>query len=95
MVSQYYFRSLARALKDRSAPLALRSAKQAISRATELPLESGSHPTSHTRIHQHIDLLAQGLDFERAAYEPLLKSKDRMEALRAFKEKRAPVFKGE
>jgi len=59
-----------------NAPLALRSAKQAISRAIEVPLESG-------------------LDFERAAYEPLLKSKDRLEALQAFKEKRAPVFKGE
>jgi methylglutaconyl-CoA hydratase len=36
-----------------------------------------------------------GLDFERAAYEPLLQTKDREEALRAFKEKRKPVFKGE
>ncbi|PCH36962.1 ClpP/crotonase [Wolfiporia cocos MD-104 SS10] len=59
-----------------NAPLALRAAKQAISRAPELSLESG-------------------LDFERAAYEPLLKTNDRIEALEAFKEKRAPVFKGE
>ncbi|KAH9999827.1 ClpP/crotonase-like domain-containing protein [Russula vinacea] len=59
-----------------NAPMALRSAKQAISRAPELSLESG-------------------LDFERAAYEPLLQSRDREEALRAFKEKRKPVFKGE
>ncbi|KZV65670.1 ClpP/crotonase [Peniophora sp. CONT] len=59
-----------------NAPLALRSAKQAISRAAELSLE-------------------MGLDFERAAYEPLLKSSDRVEALQAFKEKRPPVFKGE
>jgi len=59
-----------------NAPLALKAAKQAISRAPELGLESG-------------------LDFERASYEPLLKSKDRAEALQAFKEKRAPVFKGE
>ena len=36
-----------------------------------------------------------GLDFERSAYEPLLKSKDRDEALEAFREKRKPVFKGE
>lgn len=59
-----------------NAPLALRAAKQAISRAPELSLEPG-------------------LDFERASYEPLLKSQDRLEALQAFKEKRPPVFKGE
>jgi methylglutaconyl-CoA hydratase len=56
--------------------LALRAAKQAISRAPELSLESG-------------------LDFERATYETLLPTKDRLEALEAFKEKRKPVFKGE
>ncbi|PSS35410.1 hypothetical protein PHLCEN_2v1565 [Hermanssonia centrifuga] len=59
-----------------NAPLALRAAKQAISRAPDLALE-------------------QGLDFERASYEGLLTSKDRLEALEAFKEKRPPVFKGE
>ncbi|KAI9507024.1 enoyl-CoA hydratase [Russula earlei] len=59
-----------------NAPLALRSAKLAISRALELSLEPG-------------------LDFERAAYEPLLQTKDREEALQAFKDKRKPVFKGE
>ncbi|TFK55555.1 ClpP/crotonase [Heliocybe sulcata] len=59
-----------------NAPLALKAAKQAISRAPEFALESG-------------------LDFERASYEPLLKTKDRVEALEAFKEKRKPVFKGE
>lgn len=60
----------------KSAPLALRAAKQAVSRAVDLPLESG-------------------LDFERASYEVLLGTKDRIEALEAFKEKRLPVFKGE
>jgi len=39
--------------------------------------------------------LEPGLDFERASYEPLLHTKDRLEALEAFKAKRAPVFKGE
>ncbi|KAF8663469.1 hypothetical protein AX16_001038 [Volvariella volvacea WC 439] len=59
-----------------NAPLALRAAKQAISRAEDLALETG-------------------LDFERASYEVLLNTKDRVEALQAFKEKRRPVFKGE
>lgn len=46
------------------APLAIRAAKLAISRAEELPLEAG-------------------LDFERACYQPLLSTKDRLEALAA------------
>jgi len=60
----------------KNAPLALRAAKQAISRSEDLPLETG-------------------LDFERATYETLLTSQDRIEALQAFKEKRRPNFKGE
>ncbi|SJL01758.1 related to Enoyl-CoA hydratase [Armillaria ostoyae] len=59
-----------------NAPLALRAAKQAISRSEDLSLETG-------------------LDFERASYEPLLSTSDRLEALEAFKEKRRPIFKGE
>lgn len=58
------------------APLALRAAKMAISKAPELDLDSG-------------------LSFERACYEPLLSTSDRMEALNAFREKRKPIFKGE
>jgi len=60
----------------RNAPLALRAAKQAISRSSDLALETG-------------------LDFERASYETLLDTQDRLEALQAFKEKRQPIFKGE
>ena len=63
-------------LSKNTAPLALRAAKLAISRASELPLEAG-------------------LDFERACYQPLLFTRDRVEALSAFQEKRKPVFKGE
>jgi len=60
----------------KNAPLALRAAKQAISRSEDLALEAG-------------------LDFERASYESLLTSRDRMEALEAFREKRKPIFTGD
>jgi len=39
--------------------------------------------------------LEEGLSFERACYERTLVSKDRTEALRAFAEKRKPLFRGE
>lgn len=39
--------------------------------------------------------LAQGLEIESEAYEVCIPTKDRIEALAAFKEKRKPVFKGE
>lgn len=75
------------------APMALRSAKLAISRAPELSLESGKlHPQT---LFLSCSRSFAGLDFERAAYEPLLESRDRVEALQAFKEKRKPVFNGE
>jgi enoyl-CoA hydratase/carnithine racemase len=38
--------------------------------------------------------LAEALDHERSCYLETLKTEDRLEALRAFKEKRAPVFLG-
>ncbi|KLO19859.1 ClpP/crotonase [Schizopora paradoxa] len=39
--------------------------------------------------------LESGLDFERACYQPLLSTRDRVEALKAFKEKRKPIFQGQ
>lgn len=74
------------------APLALQAAKLAISRSGDLALETGNESPSVE--YQYLPL-AIGLDFERASYEGLLKSQDRLEALEAFKEKRRPVFKGE
>lgn len=41
------------------------------------------------------DSLHDGLDVERAAYERTLYSKDRLESLSAFAEKRKPLFRGE
>jgi len=39
--------------------------------------------------------LASGLGFEEAAYAQVIPTKDRVEALMAFREKRKPVFRGE
>jgi len=39
--------------------------------------------------------LASGLGFEEACYAQVIPTKDRIEALMAFREKRKPVFKGE
>lgn len=72
--------------------MALRAAKQAISRSEDLPLETGK---SFLYQDDSSFSLALGLDFERASYETLLTSQDRIEALQAFKEKRRPNFKGE
>lgn len=38
--------------------------------------------------------LQRGLDMERELYDPLLRTEDRQEGLRAFKEKRRPKFVG-
>lgn len=39
--------------------------------------------------------LNSGLKFEEACYSQVLSTKDRLEGLKAFAEKRPPVFKGE
>jgi enoyl-CoA hydratase/carnithine racemase len=47
-------------------------------------------------IQQGLDVpLERGLDVERAAYERTLGTQDRLEGLAAFREKRAPVYRGE
>src|SRR5262245_1144787 len=56
-------------------PIAVRAAKRAIDRGSELPLE-------------------RGLEVEAACYELVLPTKDRLEALAAFAEKRAPRYLG-
>jgi methylglutaconyl-CoA hydratase len=75
------------------APMALRSAKLAISQAPDLSLESGK--LHLLTLFPSCSRYFAGLDLERAAYEPLLQSRDREEALQAFREKRKPVFNGE
>jgi enoyl-CoA hydratase/carnithine racemase len=56
-------------------PVAVRAAKRAVDRGSELPL-------------------AEGLEVEAACYELVLPTKDRLEALAAFAEKRPPRFLG-
>lgn len=57
-------------------PVALRMAKMAINKGSEVDLTSG-------------------LAFEQAYYAQTIHTKDRMEGIRAFNEKRRPQFKGE
>jgi enoyl-CoA hydratase/carnithine racemase len=58
-----------------NAPIAVRQAKQSISRGLQMSL-------------------ADGLAFEIEAYNRLVGTEDRREGVRAFNEKRKPVFKG-
>jgi len=68
-------RELAEAIAA-NGPIAVRAAKDAIDRGSELPLEGG-------------------LVHEARCYERVLGTKDRLEALAAFAEKRRPEFAGE
>ncbi|KAG9306850.1 hypothetical protein G9A89_005751 [Geosiphon pyriformis] len=56
-------------------PFAVRLAKLAIDRGSQIDLESG-------------------LDFEQSCYAQVIPTEDRIEALKAFKEKRRPIYKG-
>ncbi|QRV86116.1 enoyl-CoA hydratase/isomerase family protein [Ceratobasidium sp. AG-Ba] len=73
----------------------------AYDRALELAAEmAGGAPLALRAAKASISLalevpLDAGLEHERACYEPLLSTRDRVEALDAFREKRAPVFRGE
>lgn len=73
----------------------------AYNRALELAAEmAGSAPLALRAAKASISLalevpLDAGLEHERACYEPLLSTRDRVEALDAFREKREPVFRGE
>jgi len=61
------------------------------------PILQGA-PMAHASALAAIDAaqtdLASGLEAERMAYETLLETEDRLEGLRAFAEKRKPVYRG-
>jgi enoyl-CoA hydratase len=59
-----------------NAPLAVRAAKEAVRRGSEIPL-------------------AEALLLETELYERIIETKDRLEGLAAFREKRKPVYRGE
>ncbi|KAJ6490375.1 ClpP/crotonase-like domain-containing protein [Mycena vitilis] len=67
------------------------SLAEMIARGAPLAVRAAKHVISRSE-----DLpLEAGLDFERAAYNLLIPTQDRLEALDAFREKRPPNFKGE
>lgn len=53
-------------------------------RAAKLAIDKGEQMDPET-----------ALDFERQCYETILGTKDRLEGLKAFAEKREPVYRGE
>ena len=57
-------------------PVAVRAAKEAITRGLELPLD-------------------EGFALENEMYGRTVPTKDRLEGLEAFREKRAPEYRGE
>jgi methylglutaconyl-CoA hydratase len=79
-------------------PLGVRAAKLAIDKGIGIDLcvcVSRLSPNSILLTFARGMNSEAGLDLERQAYAPLLFSKDRLEGLAAFAEKRKPVYKGE
>lgn len=72
-----------------------------MSKATEIAQQIASNgpiavQQAKLAINKGLDVdLNTGLAFEKSAYEFTIPTKDRLEGLQAFKEKRRPVFKGE
>jgi methylglutaconyl-CoA hydratase len=80
-------------IADSSATAYTRALQLASEMLSSAPLALGS---AKAAIMSAIDLpLSQALDMERACYERLLDTRDRVEALEAFKQKRKPTFRGE
>lgn len=70
-------------------PVAVRAAKQAIDTGSQLDMCGAVLRSAHA------DTISESaLDFERACYQSTLTTEDRLEGLKAFAERRKPVYKG-
>jgi enoyl-CoA hydratase/carnithine racemase len=75
--------------------------EQVLSRATDLAGQIAHNApiavaAAKRALNAALDLpLAEGLAFERSQYETIIGTKDRLEGLAAFREKRKPVYRGE
>ncbi|KAK0554524.1 hypothetical protein OC846_002096 [Tilletia horrida] len=82
---------------SQNGPLALRAAKLAIDKGSQMDMyvQIGQILFSNTATHASSRLNSEtALDFERECYERLFGTEDRLEGLRAFKEKRKPKYIG-
>ncbi|KAK4705786.1 hypothetical protein P7C70_g406, partial [Phenoliferia sp. Uapishka_3] len=80
-----------------SGPLAIRAAKRAIDTGSRLDMyETAENMFSAPFIlNNGISPRESGLDLEWLCYQTIIPTKDRLEGLAAFAEKRKPVYKGE
>lgn len=79
------------------APLALRAAKMAVDRGAMMDMWVLKSSKEKRRVCWHWNqwfIRDAGLEIEQAYYAQIIPTEDRLEGLRAFKEKRKPVYKG-
>ncbi|KAJ3043291.1 hypothetical protein HDV00_005294 [Rhizophlyctis rosea] len=82
-------------------PVAVRMAKLALDKGTQLDLyvyaftsDEGRGALALDSPIRHLHNSSSGLAFEQTCYAQIIPTEDRLEGLKAFKEKRKPVYKG-